>query len=256
MRAIPQRLDPSDLPPRNRVASWTRSSGPRLTAAGRFPFLTDPRYLAGLDRLTPDQARKVHDAFQPATGYLWRMLGRMDVTNLRLADPNLYALVVAARDAMHALTVELQYENCECGVDQPDRRPESGRVGPAGDRLARLGPSYLPTAGPVFGAAERDTLRACWIRPAAARNSAATSPAPRGRLMEDMSRVARHWSRWGDSRSASWAAAHAARSAATRWASELRSAAVRGGGLTPASRPAADGSWPVRSRSHGLEPRP
>ena len=72
-----------------------------------------------MDRLTPEQARKIHDALQPATGYLWRMLERMDRTNLRLADPRLYGLVVAARDAMHALTVELHYQTCGHGVGRP-----------------------------------------------------------------------------------------------------------------------------------------
>ena len=77
--------------------------------------------MAGIDRLTPDQARKVHDALQPATGYLWRMLGRMDSTNLRLADPKLYCLIVAARDAMHALTVELHHQSCvrRLSADRP-----------------------------------------------------------------------------------------------------------------------------------------
>ena len=72
-----------------------------------------------MDQLTPDQARKILDRIGPATGYLWRMLGRMDATNLRLADPKLYGLVVAARDAMHALTVELHYQSCGQGVGRP-----------------------------------------------------------------------------------------------------------------------------------------
>ena len=72
-----------------------------------------------MDRLNPEQARKIHDALQPATGYLWRMLERMDRTNLRLADPKLYTLVVAARDAMHALCVEVHYQSCASGVGRP-----------------------------------------------------------------------------------------------------------------------------------------
>jgi hypothetical protein len=36
-----------------------------------------PRYPVGMDRLTTDQARKIHGALGPATGYLWRLVERM-----------------------------------------------------------------------------------------------------------------------------------------------------------------------------------
>jgi hypothetical protein len=72
-----------------------------------------------MDRLTTDQARKIHDALGPATGYLWRLVERMCKTDLRLRDPELYRLVTAARNAMHALTVELHYQSVGHGVGRP-----------------------------------------------------------------------------------------------------------------------------------------
>jgi hypothetical protein len=72
-----------------------------------------------MDRLTTEQAAQVRDARGPATDYLWRLLERMDKTNLRLGDPKLYRLVTAARDAMHALGVELHYQSCGYGAGRP-----------------------------------------------------------------------------------------------------------------------------------------
>jgi hypothetical protein len=40
-------------------------------------------------------------------------------TDLRLHDPELYRRVVAARDAMRALTVELHYQSVGHGVGRP-----------------------------------------------------------------------------------------------------------------------------------------
>jgi hypothetical protein len=51
-----------------------------------------------MDRLTPDQARKVHDPLGPATGYLWRLVNRMCETDLRVRDPELYRLVTTVAD--------------------------------------------------------------------------------------------------------------------------------------------------------------
>ena len=84
-----------------------------------------------MDRLTTEQAGTIRGALGPATGYLWRLLERMDRTNLRLRDPRLYELVTAARDAMHALGVELHYENCGHGVGWP-LAPSGGAGGPEG----------------------------------------------------------------------------------------------------------------------------
>jgi hypothetical protein len=72
-----------------------------------------------MDRLTPSQARKIHAALGPATGYLWRLVERMCETDLRLRDPELYRRVVAARDAMHSLTVELHYQSVGHGAAPP-----------------------------------------------------------------------------------------------------------------------------------------
>jgi hypothetical protein len=72
-----------------------------------------------MDRLTPDQARKIHDALRPATGYLWRLVERMNRTGLDVRDPDLYRRVTAALDAMHSLTVELHYQSCKSGVGRP-----------------------------------------------------------------------------------------------------------------------------------------
>ena len=72
-----------------------------------------------MDHLSPDQAGTIGKALGPAHGYLFRLVGRMDRTNLRLRDPKLYRLVRAAEDAMHSLTVELHYQNCGHGVGRP-----------------------------------------------------------------------------------------------------------------------------------------
>jgi hypothetical protein len=72
-----------------------------------------------MDRLTPDQARKIHDALAPTLGYLWGLVDRMCETDLRLHDPELYRVVTAARDAMHALTVELHYQAVGHRVGRP-----------------------------------------------------------------------------------------------------------------------------------------
>ncbi len=72
-----------------------------------------------MDKLTTDQAGKIHDAIGPTLGYLARLVERMDRTNLRHGDPKLYALVRAAEDSMHALSVELHYQSCGPGVGRP-----------------------------------------------------------------------------------------------------------------------------------------
>jgi hypothetical protein len=72
-----------------------------------------------MDHLTPDQARKIHDALGPTVGYLWRLVERMNRTGLDVRDPDLYRRVTAALDAMHALTVELHYPSVGHGVGRP-----------------------------------------------------------------------------------------------------------------------------------------
>jgi hypothetical protein len=79
-----------------------------------------------MDRLTPDQARQIHDALGSATGYLWRLSERMQRVGLDVRDPALFGLVTAALDTMHRLSVELHYRSCASGVGRP---PTDGPVG-------------------------------------------------------------------------------------------------------------------------------
>ena len=72
-----------------------------------------------MDRLTPEQAAKVRDALGPATGYLWRLVDRLVKVGLDVRDPRLTQLVTEARNAMHALSVELHYQTCAHGVGRP-----------------------------------------------------------------------------------------------------------------------------------------
>jgi hypothetical protein len=62
------------------------------------------------DRLTPDRAARVRNAPGPATGYLWRLVDRLVEVGLDTRDPKLTQLATAARDARHALGVELHYQ--------------------------------------------------------------------------------------------------------------------------------------------------
>jgi hypothetical protein len=62
-----------------------------------------------MDKLTPDKARALGNAVHPMRGYLFRLVERMDRTNLSLREPTLYQLVRAAEDAIHRLWVELHY---------------------------------------------------------------------------------------------------------------------------------------------------
>jgi hypothetical protein len=80
-----------------------------------------------MDRLTPEQARQIHDALGPAHGYLVRLVERIDRTNLRHRDPKLYALVRAAEDALHSLLVEPHDQSSGHGVGRP-----AGLISPAG----------------------------------------------------------------------------------------------------------------------------
>jgi hypothetical protein len=72
-----------------------------------------------MDKLTTDHARKLREALGPARGYLCRLVERMDRTGVRQGEPKLYALVRAAEEAMHKLTVELHYMGCKSGVGRP-----------------------------------------------------------------------------------------------------------------------------------------
>jgi hypothetical protein len=72
-----------------------------------------------MERLTPSQARAIHDAIGPAVGYLWRLNERAFATGLDVRDRRLGELIRAARDALHALSVELHYQSCGHGVGRP-----------------------------------------------------------------------------------------------------------------------------------------
>ena len=72
-----------------------------------------------MDKLTPEQARTIHDAIGPAVGYLWRLNDRAFTTGLDVRDPKLGRLIRAARDALHALSIELHYQGCGYGVGRP-----------------------------------------------------------------------------------------------------------------------------------------
>jgi hypothetical protein len=72
-----------------------------------------------MDRLTIDQAAKIKEALGPATGYLWRLVDRLVKVGLDVRDPKLTKLATDARDAMHALGVELHYQSCGHGVGRP-----------------------------------------------------------------------------------------------------------------------------------------
>ena len=72
-----------------------------------------------MDRLTTDQARTIGAALGPATGYLWRLVDRLVKVGLDVRDPRLMKLATDARDAMHALGVELHYQSCGRGVGRP-----------------------------------------------------------------------------------------------------------------------------------------
>jgi hypothetical protein len=84
------------------------------------------RYVAGRERLTPAQALTVHETIGPAVGHLWRLYERAFSTGLDVKDKHLGELIRAARDALHAYSLELHYQNCGHRVGRP---PDQG--GPA-----------------------------------------------------------------------------------------------------------------------------
>ena len=72
-----------------------------------------------MDRLTPDQARKIHDAICATVGYLWRLNDRAFSSGLSVRDKKLSELIRAARDALHDLSIELHDQGCGHGVGRP-----------------------------------------------------------------------------------------------------------------------------------------
>jgi len=60
-------------------------------------------------------------ALRAALGYLCRLRERMEKRGFPPND-KLLKLIVAAYNAMHSLTVELQYMSCESAVGRPTKR--------------------------------------------------------------------------------------------------------------------------------------
>jgi hypothetical protein len=93
-----------------------------------------------MDKLTTDKARVIFDALQPTSGYLFRLVERMDRTNLRRGDPELYRLVRAAESAKRSLRAELHYQSCKHGVGRPSGEGEPTVSPPADEAAGRPGP--------------------------------------------------------------------------------------------------------------------
>jgi hypothetical protein len=133
----------------------------------RLAYRPGSQPLARMDKLTPDQARKIHDALGPPTGYLWRLLDRLYKVGLDVRDPELTRRVAAARDAMHSLSVELHYQSAghevgrpPAGVWEAARRPHARRR-PATRRV----PLPVTPAVRDRGPAERNAVRPIGPRP-------------------------------------------------------------------------------------------
>jgi hypothetical protein len=71
-------------------------------------------------RLTTEQARRLHEIVRPVLRFLNRLKARLDDRGF---DPrtSLYVTVVMAADAVQRLVVELYYESCSSGVNRPDK---------------------------------------------------------------------------------------------------------------------------------------
>jgi hypothetical protein len=121
-------------------------------------FETGRRYRVGMDRLTTEQARTIHDALGPARCYLVRLVERTDRTNLRNRDPKLYRLARAAEDALHSQTVELHYKSCGHGVGRPPA-VLCGPDAPLGSRVDAVSRPGLVSSGRRYGFCRLNTMR-------------------------------------------------------------------------------------------------
>lgn len=63
-------------------------------------------------KLTPTEARRLHEVLQPQLGYLNRLVTRMEKTGFYHMDP-FFQRVVKTRDAMHDLVIRLHYRGCD-----------------------------------------------------------------------------------------------------------------------------------------------
>jgi hypothetical protein len=119
LQPVPAGVDGVDGPPQLAGRLGGRQGGNEPVVGvgpGAAAHGESSRHLAGLDKLTPEQAQKNHDAIGPTLGYLARLLERMDRMNLRLRDQKLYGLVRAAEGAIHSLSVEWHYQSCGYGA--------------------------------------------------------------------------------------------------------------------------------------------
>lgn len=70
------------------------------------------------DELTAAEAKAIHEAVRPTLAFLTRLAERL--AHLQFGpEHGYYVLVVAARDAVHALSVGTHYRTCEGGVGRP-----------------------------------------------------------------------------------------------------------------------------------------
>jgi hypothetical protein len=76
--------------------------------------------------LTCEQAEALLKQIWPTLGYLNRVRARMEQRHFP-SDDRLYRMVVAARDRIHELTVELHYMSCRQGVGRPARHDQHSR---------------------------------------------------------------------------------------------------------------------------------
>jgi hypothetical protein len=66
-------------------------------------------------RLTREQAAQLRDRVREALGFLSRFLNRLELRGFDTTGP-LYRNVLAARNAMQALYMDLHYKACDSGV--------------------------------------------------------------------------------------------------------------------------------------------
>jgi hypothetical protein len=113
--------------PRPQRGGTRRPDGPVTSHVGPSPLS------GGHGTTHPRTARQIHDRLGPAVGYLWRLNDRALATGLSVRARRLGGLIRTARDAMHALSVELHYQRCEHGVGREPSEPAPG--GPTGAEL-------------------------------------------------------------------------------------------------------------------------
>ena len=65
------------------------------------------------------QAERISKALYPGANYLARLRNRME--KLFPPDDPLFLKVVAAHDAVCALSIEMHYQSCKTGVGRPDK---------------------------------------------------------------------------------------------------------------------------------------